>query len=84
MNPKVYVETTVLSYLTARPSRDVVVAGHQQVTRDWCDACRGRFELVTSELVVLEAAAGEEEAARQRLDVLDTLTLLETTEDALP
>lgn len=83
MKPKVYVETTVVSYLTARPSRDIVIAGHQQLTRDWWESCPGKFELVASELVMQEASAGDEEAARDRLGVLDALTLLETAEDAL-
>lgn len=33
----VYIETTVVSYLTARPSRDLIVAAHQQITHDWWD-----------------------------------------------
>ena len=42
MKPRVYVETTVISYLTARPARDVVVAGHQQSTRDWWETASDR------------------------------------------
>lgn len=83
MNPKVYVETTVIGYLTSRPSRDIVIAAHQRLTRDWWDACPGKFELVASELVVHEAGAGDPDAARERLAILDPLTLVETTEDAL-
>jgi predicted nucleic acid-binding protein len=83
MKPKAYVETTVVSYLTARPSRDVVIAGHQQSTRDWWDTCPDNFQLVASELVVQEAGAGDEGAARERLEALESLTLLETAEEAL-
>ena len=83
MNPKVYVETTVIAYLTSRPSRDIVIAAHQRLTRDWWDTCGDKFELVASELVVHEAGAGDPDAASERLDVLDPVTLLETTEDAL-
>ena len=82
MKPKVYVETTVISYLTARPSRDVVVAGHQQTTREWWRTCRERFELVASQLVLGEAAAGDAEMARERMEVLGTLTLLAVTPEA--
>jgi hypothetical protein len=57
MKPTVYVETTVPSYLTAWPSRDVVRAGEQQVTRDWW-ARRSGFELRVSSLVLLEALDG--------------------------
>jgi putative transposase len=45
---KVYIETTVISYLTARPNQDVVIAGHQKITRDWWQTCQERFELVAS------------------------------------
>ena len=81
--PKVYVETSVISYLTSRPSRDVVVAGHQKVTRDWWDTQRERFHLVVSELVIQEAGAGDAEAAAARLRVLEELEVLEMSEDAL-
>jgi len=80
--PRVYIETTVVSYLTARPSRDIVVAAHQQITRDWWQTYRSQFELVTSQLVIQEASAGNTIAARERLDVLDALTRLEITEEA--
>jgi predicted nucleic acid-binding protein len=79
MEAKVYLETTVLSYLTAWPSRDIVIAAHQQVTRDWWKTCPGRFEVVASELVVQEAGEGDEEAARDRVAVLDRLALLEVS-----
>ena len=82
MKPRVYVETSVISYLTAWASRDVVVAGHQQVTRDWWKSSQDRFDVVASELVVQEASAGDLDAAKDRLQVLDMLTLLEITESA--
>lgn len=82
MKPKVYVETTVISYLTARPSRDVVVAGHQQTTQDWWRTGRDRFELVASQLVLGEAATGDPEAAHKRLELLAELSLLEITPEA--
>lgn len=59
MPERVYIETTVVSYLTARPSRDVVIAGHQQVTHEWWDTRRDSYELFVSQLVLGEAAAGE-------------------------
>ena len=82
MKPKAYIETTVVSYLTARPSRDVVIAGHQQVTRDWWRSAADRFELVASELVINEASAGDADAAGDRLAVLRSLTLLDATDEA--
>ena len=83
MKAKVYIETTVISYLTARPNRDVVIAGHQKITRDWWQTCRKRFDVVASQLVVREASAGDSRAAQERLAKLATLTLLEVTEEAV-
>lgn len=80
---KVYLETSVISYLTSRPSRDVVVAGHQQVTQDWWEKQRERFHLVISELVVQEASAGDAQASAARLRVLEDLEVLEISDDAL-
>ena len=81
--PSVYIETSVISYLTSRPNRDLIVAGHQQITRDWWDTRRHAFGLVASQLVVQEASGGDKEAARARLEVLATLELLAVTEESL-
>lgn len=78
MKPTVYVETTIPSYLTAWPSRDVVRAGEQQVTRDWW-AQRFEFELRISSLVLLECGAGDAEAATRRLAALDGVPVLAQT-----
>ena len=80
--PTVYIETTVVSYLTAWPSRDLVRAAQQQQTRDWWDARRDAFELVCSELVQQEAAAGDLAAATERLKVLADLRVLVATSEA--
>lgn len=82
MKPRVYIESTVISYPTARPARDVVVAGHQQSTRDWWATASDRFELVISDLVRQEAGVGDPNAARARLSVLASLATLDATADA--
>jgi hypothetical protein len=82
MHERVYIETSVVSYLTARPSRDLIVAGHQQITHDWWDTCRGDYELCVSQLVFQEAQDGDPQAAQERLDVLEKMTLLEIREEA--
>jgi hypothetical protein len=81
MKPTVYVETTVPSYLTAWPSRDLVRAGDQQVTRDWW-ARRSVYELRVSSLVLLECRAGDAEAAALRLAALDGIPVLAQTPEA--
>jgi hypothetical protein len=83
MADRVYVETTVVSYLTARPNGDVVIAGHQQTTHDWWNTRRGNYELCISQLVLKETGAGDSEAAQERLDLLKGMTLLETSAQAL-
>lgn len=80
---KVYIETSVISYLTSRPSRDVVIAGHQQTTRDWWESQRQQFELVASQLVVREASVGDTTFAQQRLEALEGVVLLTISEAAL-
>jgi PIN domain len=77
MKPRVYVETSVISYLTARPSRDLIMVAHQEVTREWWQNQRGAFDLYYSEAVRNEAAMGSQEAASLRLQALTDMKLLE-------
>lgn len=76
----VYLETSFISYLTARPSRTIIGAAHQEITRDWWLRKRTAFELRISELVVRECGAGDPEAARRRLDVIAGIGRLEINE----
>jgi predicted nucleic acid-binding protein len=70
MKKSVYIETSIPSYLTAKPSRDVRAAAWQQITGQWWDEARTDYELFTSELVIVEASAGNPEAAARRLEAL--------------
>jgi hypothetical protein len=70
MRGKIYVETSVISYLTSRLSRDLIVAGHQQITQEWWANQRDKFELFVSQTVLEEIAGGDQEAAQQRLSVI--------------
>ena len=83
MKPKIYLETSVISYLTGRPSGDLVVAACQQITRDWWDERRGAFDIFVSERVIAEASQGDEDAARKRLEALKNIPVLAVTDDAL-
>lgn len=83
MKLRVYVETSVISYLTARPSRDLVMAAHQEVTHEWWQNRRPAFELFYSEAVREEAAMGDPHAAAQRLALLSDLALLEIPAQAM-
>ena len=80
MKPRVYIETTIPSYLAAWPSRDLVRAAHQQITQEWW-SLRGNFELYTSRLVVLECQAGDPKAAADRMTAMSGIPLLEQTDE---
>ena len=77
MASSAYVETSVISYYTARPSRDIVTAARQTLTQEWWEDARQRFELYVSVLVVEEAKAGGAEAAQRRLAAISGLPILE-------
>ena len=80
---RVYIETTIVSYLAARPSRDVIVAGHQQLTHEWWSNRRIDFELYVSEFVLAEARDGDPELARRRLTLVKDAHLLQVTDAAV-
>jgi hypothetical protein len=83
MKPRIYVETSVISYLTARPSRDLIMAAHQEITREWWQSRRAEFVLFYSDAVRAEAAMGDSQAAAARLALLAELTLLEIPAQAM-
>jgi predicted nucleic acid-binding protein len=80
---RVYIETTVVSYLTARPSRDLRVAAHQDITLEWWARRRGAFDVYVSRLVLEEASRGSDEPARRRVEAIAGIPRLELTEPAL-
>ena len=83
LKARLYLETTVPSYLTAWPSRDLIRAGHQQITREWWESRRADFEVFISQLVLDEASAGDPAAARERLAALKDLPQLDITDDVV-
>jgi PIN domain len=82
MKPRVFIETTIPSYLTAWPSTNPLRAAHQQITQEWW-AKREAFELYVSPLVIQECELGDAEAAAARLAVLDGIPLLDETPAAV-
>jgi len=78
----VYLETTFISYLAARPSRDLLVAAHQQVTHDWWNNRRKDFLCYITQIVIDEISAGDPEESQKRIAIIDTFPILEVTEDA--
>ena len=82
MKRKIYLETSVISYLTSRPSKTILGAAHQQITLAWWET-RNQYELLVSESVLRECGSGDAGAAQKRLDVLADLPLLLINEQAL-
>ncbi|NJL59174.1 MAG: type II toxin-antitoxin system VapC family toxin [Desulfobacteraceae bacterium] len=83
MNPKIYVETSIISYLAARPSRDVVALAKQQITIEWWNNFRNHFDLYISQLVIEEAERGDKDAADKRLEIAEELQITDISENAL-
>lgn len=83
MKLRVYVETSVISYLVARPSRDLIIAGQQELTRSWWESGASQFELCYSEIVWEEAARGDLVAAEKRLASFSGMTEIPVTEMAI-
>jgi hypothetical protein len=83
MKPNVYLETTIVSYLAAKPSRDLVTAGHQQITQRWWDDCRGGYVLNISEAVRDEAGRGDRDAAQRRMLILSSCRVVPIGAEAL-
>lgn len=78
----VYLETTFISYLVPRPSRDLLVAAHQQATLERWANRRGQFRCCASQVVIDEASAGDATEIQKRLAILGGLPALEVTDDA--
>ena len=83
MKPKVYVETTVLSYLAARPSRQPITAGRQAVTRQWWQTERRKYDLVVSEAVEAECERGDQSLVLRRRQLLGEVSLFAVDERIL-
>jgi len=82
MKKRVYIETTVVSYLAAKPSRDIMVAGHQEATRELWPELSTKYETYVSALVYEEARRGDPDQARVRLEAIKLFPMLDIDEEA--
>jgi predicted nucleic acid-binding protein len=80
MKQSCYLETSVIGYLTSWPSRDLVVAGHQQITHDWWEKRRNHFDVYISQVVLDEVSRGDQVAVRERLEVVRGVPLLDVSD----
>ena len=78
---RIYIESTIPSYVVARPARDLLQAARQQLTRDWWDLQREKHELFTSQVVLDEIAFGKKAMAQLRLELLHSVPLLPVTDE---
>ena len=79
--PALYLESTIISYLAAHPSRDLIVAAHQQITHEWWGRARSRFSNYISQAVMDEISIGDPDAASRRLALVAGLPILALTEE---
>jgi hypothetical protein len=82
MVESVYIESSVISYLVARPSRDVVITARQAITETWWRERRIEFDLYISALLLNEIGQGDAEAAERRLKAVEGIPLLATSAEA--
>ena len=80
---KIYIETSIISYLTARPSSNLIAAAWQKETLDWWETQRNRFDLFISNLVMEEAGRGDSGSASRRLEALASIPILSLNEDVV-
>ena len=82
MEQKVYVETTIVSYYTVRPNKDLVIAARQEITHEVWPILQEKFILFISALAIQEASRGNTEAARKRLSAISGIPVLEISREA--
>jgi predicted nucleic acid-binding protein len=80
---KVYIETTIPSFLTSRPSNKLILAGKQALTRQWWERRRGKYDLFISQYVLDEASKGDSEAAERRMNAIRHIEMLEVDNDVI-
>ncbi|MFB2833871.1 type II toxin-antitoxin system VapC family toxin [Floridanema evergladense] len=82
MSESVYIKTSIIGYLTARPSNNLILMANLEATRDWWETRRTQFNLYISQVVLDEVARGDAEIATKRLEILQDFPLLNVSEVA--
>jgi len=83
MKKRVYIETTVISYLTSRPSQNLISAAWQNITWEWWSRHKDKYDVYISEVVMREAEKGDANAVKKRLDAVTGIPLLKLTDEAV-
>ncbi|MEO7839553.1 MAG: type II toxin-antitoxin system VapC family toxin [Anaerolineales bacterium] len=83
MKPRVYLETTIISYFAARPSRDIITAAHQQITHEWWEGRRNNFDVFISQIVLQEVNEGDTGAVQRRMEMIDSIPEIEVNPEAV-
>ncbi|MBW4616075.1 MAG: type II toxin-antitoxin system VapC family toxin [Desmonostoc vinosum HA7617-LM4] len=81
MSETVYIETSILGYLTSRSTKNLILAANMEITKDWWESRRSAFTLYASEAVLEEVAQGDPTIAAQRLEMLRDFSLLSLNQD---
>ena len=81
MKPKICIETSIPSYLTARPSNDIRAMANQNTTIEWWENRKAEFEVFVSEFVIAESSQGHPEASARRMAAIEGIPELDVTED---
>ena len=82
MKPRLYLETTIPSYLVARRSRDLRLAAAQETTQEWWEQRRQDYELFISQFVRTEVERGDARSAAERLVLLEGIPILPELQSA--
>lgn len=80
---KVYLETSIISYLVAKANRNIIILAQQEITKEWWEQCRFDFNLCISELVIEEAKKGDTTASEKRMCIIKDLSILTTSHEAI-
>ncbi|MBN1905960.1 MAG: type II toxin-antitoxin system VapC family toxin [Deltaproteobacteria bacterium] len=83
MKEKVYIETSIISFLTSKPSQNLIAAAWQSITVDWWEKRKSHFDIFISELVYEEATRGDPFAVSKRIEVIKEIPYLQITDEAI-